>query len=128
MAFLTVYVLCTIGLNSSMTFYDAMLPDITTDERMDAVSSSGYAWGYIGSCIPFGQAKFLCLFHNSSILSKGVLIRGIQRRIRLQPVHIFGDEPDCQRLGLLVQEIETEFDNQLIRRDGHDPLHFFTAV
>ena len=53
MAFLTVYVLCTIGLNSSMTFYDAMLPDITTDERMDAVSSSGYAWGYIGSTVPF---------------------------------------------------------------------------
>ena len=53
MAFLTVYVLCTIRLNSSMTFYDAMLPDITTDERMDAVSSSGYAWGYIGSCVPF---------------------------------------------------------------------------
>ena len=53
MAFLTVYVLCTIGLNSSMTFYDAMLPDITADERMDAVSSSGYAWGYIGSTVPF---------------------------------------------------------------------------
>ena len=51
--FLCVYVLCTIGLNSSMTFYDAMLPDVTTDERMDNVSSSGYAWGYIGSCIPF---------------------------------------------------------------------------
>ncbi len=53
MPFLVVYVLCTIGLNSSMTFYDAMLPDITSDERMDAVSSSGYAWGYIGSCVPF---------------------------------------------------------------------------
>ncbi|WP_102372910.1 MFS transporter [Enorma phocaeensis] len=53
MPFLIVYVLCTIGLNSSMTFYDAMLPDVTTDERMDAVSSSGYAWGYIGSCVPF---------------------------------------------------------------------------
>ena len=51
--FLVVYVLCTIGLNSSMTFYDAMLPDVTTDERMDAVSSSGYAWGYVGSCVPF---------------------------------------------------------------------------
>lgn len=53
MAFLVVYVLCTIGLNSSMTFYDAMLPDVTTDDRMDLVSSSGYAWGYVGSTIPF---------------------------------------------------------------------------
>ena len=51
--FLVVYVLCTIGLNSSMTFYDAMLTDVTTDERMDAVSSSGFAWGYVGSTIPF---------------------------------------------------------------------------
>ena len=51
--FLVVYVLCTIGLNSSMTFYDAMLTDVTTDERMDAVSSSGYAWGYVGSTVPF---------------------------------------------------------------------------
>lgn len=53
MPFLVIYVLCTIGLNSSMTFYDAMLPDVTTDERMDSVSSSGYAWGYVGSCVPF---------------------------------------------------------------------------
>ena len=53
MLFLVLYVLCTIGLNSSMTFYDAMLTDVTTDERMDAVSSSGYAWGYVGSTVPF---------------------------------------------------------------------------
>ncbi|MBE6469084.1 MAG: MFS transporter [Coriobacteriaceae bacterium] len=52
-AFLIVYVLCTIGLNSSMTFYDAMLCDVTEDDRMDAVSSSGFAWGYVGSTIPF---------------------------------------------------------------------------
>ena len=68
MAFLTVYVLCTIGLNSSMTFYDAMLPDITTDERMDAVSSSGYAWGYLGSTVPF----VICL----------ALIMGIEEKNR----------------------------------------------
>lgn len=51
--FLVVFVICTIGLNSSMTFYDAMLTDVTTDERMDNVSSAGFAWGYIGSCVPF---------------------------------------------------------------------------
>ena len=51
--FLVIFVLCTIGLNSSMTFYDSMLTDVTTDERMDNVSSAGYAWGYIGSTVPF---------------------------------------------------------------------------
>lgn len=72
MAFLVVYVLCTIGLNSSMTFYDAMLPDVTTDERMDQVSSSGFAWGYVGSTIPF----ILCIaliFCGPSILGLDTL-------------------------------------------------------
>lgn len=72
MAFLVVYVLCAIGLNSSMTFYDAMLPDVTTDERMDQVSSSGFAWGYVGSTIPF----ILCIaliFGGPSILGLDTL-------------------------------------------------------
>ena len=36
-------------------------------------------------------------------------------------------EQDVRSSGVSHCEIETEFDNQLIRRDGHDPLHFFTA-
>lgn len=52
-AFLAIYVVVAIGLNSSITFNDAMIVDVTTDERMDRISSHGYAWGYIGSCIPF---------------------------------------------------------------------------
>ncbi|WP_321971245.1 MFS transporter [Paratractidigestivibacter sp.] len=52
-AFLVIYVISSVALNSSMVFYDALLVDTTTDERMDEVSSQGYAWGYIGSCVPF---------------------------------------------------------------------------
>ena len=53
LAFLVVYVISSVALNSSMVFYDALLVDTTTDERMDEISSAGYAWGYIGSCVPF---------------------------------------------------------------------------
>ncbi len=53
LAFLIVCVLATIGLNGSLTFYDSMLVDTTSNERMDRISSHGYAWGYIGSTVPF---------------------------------------------------------------------------
>lgn len=51
--FLAVFVIAKVGYSASLVFYDAMLADVTTPERMDQVSSQGYAWGYIGSCIPF---------------------------------------------------------------------------
>lgn len=52
-AFLVILVIAKVGYSSSLIFYDAMLTDVTTDEKMDQVSSFGYALGYIGSCIPF---------------------------------------------------------------------------
>lgn len=51
--FLVAFVLTKTGYSASLVFYDAMLTDITEADRMDTVSSQGYAWGYIGSCIPF---------------------------------------------------------------------------
>lgn len=51
--FLGVFVLAKTGYSASLVFYDAMLTDVTEPDRMDTVSSHGYAWGYIGSCIPF---------------------------------------------------------------------------
>lgn len=57
LVFLAIYVIAKVGFSASLIFYDSMLSDVTEPERMDQVSSHGYAWGYIGSCIPFA----LCL-------------------------------------------------------------------
>lgn len=69
LVFLIIFVIAKVGYSASLIFYDAMLTDITTENRMDTVSSHGYAWGYIGSCIPFGIGLVLVLGGSSFGLS-----------------------------------------------------------
>ena len=59
--FLAIFIVAKTGFATSLIFYDSMLVDITTYERVDQVSSHGYAWGYIGSCIPFTISLLLIL-------------------------------------------------------------------
>ena len=62
LAFLIVFVIAKVGFSSSLVFYDSMLVDVTDEKRMDYVSTQGYAWGYIGSCVPFAVCLVLVLF------------------------------------------------------------------
>lgn len=64
-SFLVLYIVAKICYSLSLIFYDSMLVDITTDERMDSVSSKGYAWGYIGSCVPFLISLVFVLMYES---------------------------------------------------------------
>lgn len=70
-AFLAVFLIAKIGYNASLIFYDSMLVDVTTTERMDMVSSNGYAWGYIGSCIPFIISLVLVLMNDKFGITMG---------------------------------------------------------
>lgn len=70
--FLAVFVIAKVGFNGSLIFYDSMLSDVTIDDRMDYVSSAGFAWGYIGSCIPFTISLGLILFADKIGLSAAV--------------------------------------------------------
>lgn len=60
--FLAILVVAKVGYNASIVFYDSMLPEITEDSRMDNISTMGYAYGYIGSIIPFVVCVVLYIF------------------------------------------------------------------
>ena len=61
LVFLIVLVITRLGYSLSLVFYDSMLVDVSSLQSMHNVSALGYAWGYIGSCIPFVVCLVLIL-------------------------------------------------------------------
>ena len=72
LSFAVIFVIAKVGYNSANVFYDAMLPEVASQERMDTISSLGYAFGYIGSVIPFVLCLVVVLGNEIIGISMGI--------------------------------------------------------
>lgn len=109
--FLAIFVIAKVGYSASLIFYDAMLSDVTTPERMDQVSSQGYAWGYIGSCIPFVVSLLFVLGYDAiGITMSGAMTiaffinAGWWFLVTLPLLRSYGQKHGVNRQGHVVKE------------------------
>jgi UMF1 family MFS transporter len=64
------FLISQVGFVNGNVFYDAFLPHIASEEKMDDVSAKGYAYGYIGGGLQFAIALGLVSLHDKFGLTR----------------------------------------------------------
>ena len=63
---------CFVGGN---VFYDAFLPQLASEDKLDSVSAKGFAYGYVGGSIQFGFALALVAMHDAIGIDRVMAVR-----------------------------------------------------
>jgi MFS transporter, UMF1 family len=69
------FIVANVCFGASNVFYNAFLPEITTEEEADKVSSRGYAYGYLGGALLLVLNLLLVLRAEQFGLSTGLAVR-----------------------------------------------------
>jgi UMF1 family MFS transporter len=69
------FILANVGFGAALVFYNAFLPDITTEDQADKISSRGYAYGYLGGAILLALNLLLVLRAEELGMSTGLAVR-----------------------------------------------------
>src|SRR5918996_235653 len=69
------FIIANICFGASLVFYNAFLPEITTEDQADKVSSRGFAYGYLGGAIVLALNLLLVLNAERLGISTGLAIR-----------------------------------------------------
>lgn len=70
-----IFILANVCYGASIVFYNSFLPDITTEDQRDRVSSRGFAWGYLGGGILLALNLAFIFTANRIGISTGMAVR-----------------------------------------------------
>ena len=69
------FIIANVGFGASIVFYNSFLPEITTEDQADKVSSRGFAYGYLGGAILLVLNLLLVLRAEQLGMSAGLAVR-----------------------------------------------------
>src|SRR5437868_2644831 len=69
------FIIANLGFGGSIVLYNAYLPEITTEDRRDKVSSQGFAWGYMGGGLLLALNFLFVSIAPKIGISKGMAVR-----------------------------------------------------
>lgn len=69
------FIIANVAFGAALVFYNAFLPEITTEDQRDKVSSRGFAYGYMGGGLLLALNLLMVTFADSFGISTGMAVR-----------------------------------------------------